>query len=169
MTTGCQPVAGQAPWTDRAACVGPGRTALPSGLSGVWCSRAGAPSAPRPRPDTVYAFTESGGMRKPLSVWKPRPAVGSRTLPAEGMGLTIQSVGKCVQDLIFGEKYRLECRLMRRDTRLLSDYVENRLVVPACPAGADRMLCRGERECSAVVGRLGLSGWRAAISRLADV
>ena len=46
------------------------------------------------------------------------------------MGLTIQSVGKCVQDLIFGEKYRLEWRLMRRDTRLLSDYVENRLVVP---------------------------------------
>jgi hypothetical protein len=80
------------------------------------------------------------------------------------MGLTIQSVGKCVQDLIFGEKYRLEWRLMRRDTRLLSDYVENRLVVPACPAGADRMLCRGERECSAVVGRFGLSGWRVPLA-----
>jgi hypothetical protein len=96
--------------------------------------RGGASSAPRPLPDTVYYFTESGGMRKPLPVWKPMPAVGSRTLPAEGIALTIQSVGKCVQDLIFGEKSWIVCRLIRRDTRLLSGYVENRLVSP-CVSG----------------------------------
>jgi hypothetical protein len=58
------------------------------------------------------------------------PAAGSRTLPVEGMALTIQSVGKCVQDLIFGEMLWIECQLMRCDVRLLSNYVENRLVSP---------------------------------------
>ena len=43
-------------------------------------------------------------MRQPVPVWKPMHAVGTRILAAGGIGLTLQSVGKCVQDLIFGEK-----------------------------------------------------------------
>ena len=54
--------------------------------------------------------------------------MGSRTLPAEGMGLTIQSVGKCVQDLIFGEKSWERVSADEARHQVLSDYVENRLV-----------------------------------------
>ena len=45
--------------------------------------------------------------------------------------ITLQSVAKRVQDLIFGGKFWIECRLMRRHTPgSLSDHVENRLVTP---------------------------------------
>src|ERR1700730_3677419 len=70
-------------------------------------------------------------MRKPSPVWRPTPTVGSRTLPAEGIALTIQSVGKCVQDLIFGGKFWIERRADETAAAgSLSDHVENRLVRP---------------------------------------
>ena len=78
-------------------------------------------------------------------------AAGTRILAAGGIGLTIQSVGKCVQDLIFGEK-----------------------VLDSGPADAGRHqvavgLCREPSACRAdwmlrgnvhaVVGRLGPRGF----------
>src|ERR1700722_5430143 len=67
-------------------------------------------------------------MRKPSPGWKPPPTVDSRTLPAEGIALTIQSVGKCVQDLIFGGKFW---------NRASADDAPHRLAVGSCrePSG----------------------------------
>jgi hypothetical protein len=79
----------------------------------------------------VYHFTESGGMRKPLPVWKPTPTVGFTHSASQGVALTIQSVGKCVQDLIFGGTFLIEFRLirvMRAARGSVSDHVENRVV-----------------------------------------
>jgi hypothetical protein len=55
------------------------------------------------------------------------------------IALTLQSVAKRVQDLIFGGKFWIECRLVRRHTRLAVNHVENRLVTPrvsSWPGGA---------------------------------
>ena len=83
-----------------------------------------------------YHFTEGGGMRQPLPVWKPTPTVGSRTPPAEGVALTIQSVGKCVQDLIFGGTFLIESRPIWGYTgarcRIMSGTVWS---ARPCPAG----------------------------------
>src|ERR1700677_3065123 len=68
-------------------------------------------------------------MGKPRPAWKPTSALGSLTPPAEGVviiALTIQSVGNCVQDLIFGGKFWLECRLVRCHPSPLADHAENR-------------------------------------------
>src|ERR1700685_932972 len=48
----------------------------------------------------------------PCRCGKPTPTVVSRTPPAEGVALTIQSVGKCVQDLIFGGTFLIASRLI---------------------------------------------------------
>ena len=81
----------------------------------------------------MYHFTESGGMRKLLPVWKPTPTVGFTHSASQGVALTIQSVGKCVQDLIFGGTLLIEfrlIRLMRATAGSVSDRVENRLICP---------------------------------------
>jgi hypothetical protein len=98
----------------------PGRTALPSGPCGVWRSHAGASSAPRPQ--TGHSGPLHPRRRDAWALAGVEAHVGGGFTHSASrrsvIAITIQSVGNCVQDLIFGGKFGIQCRLMRCHARL---------------------------------------------------